>query len=196
VEPFEPPELAARDAIVVLGCRIEQDGRLSHAAARRARGGFAAFDSRRAPIIVPSGGKRWGERVEALAIAQHLERLGVPRDAIRPELSSLTTAENAAYSIALVERLVQRRPRLLVVTCSWHLARALGAFRRLGADVAGMAVEPPRPRRLVGWLRDVREAASKRLDGLAADRAGAGFGRYAADHLDAGQRVYEQRGSA
>ena len=138
----------------------------------------------RAPLIVPAGGKRWGDSVEALAIAEHLASLGVPRAAIRPELSSLTTAENAAYSVALVERLVGRRPRLWVVTCSWHLARALESYRWTGVDAVGEGVDPPEGRRAVAWFRCARETASHRLDRLAHARAGAAAKHYAADHLD------------
>jgi len=173
------------DAIVVLGCRVEDDGELSHAAARRAKGALELFQAGLAPAIVASGGKRWGAAVEALAFGQQLVAWGVPSDAVYPELSSLTTAENAAYSVALVSRMVGRRPRIKVVTCAWHLPRALESFRRFDADVDGLGVEPPRPPTLVGWARIVREAVSSRLDRVAHARGGSAFDRYAPSHLGA-----------
>ena len=171
------------DAIVVLGCRVERDGELSHAAARRAKGALELFRAECAPTIVTSGGKRWGPAVEALAFGQQLIAWGVPSGALYPELSSLTTAENAAYSVALVSRLVGRRPRIKVVTCAWHLPRALESFRRFAADVDGLGVEPPRPTRLVSFARTVREAVSSRLDRVAHARGGSAFERYAPHHL-------------
>jgi len=176
------------DAIVVLGCRVEDDGELSHAAARRAQGALELFEVGRAPTIVTSGGKRWGGAVEALAFAEQLIAWGVPRAAVYPELSSLTTAENAAYSVALVSRLVGRRPRIEVVTCAWHLPRALESFRRFDADVDGLGVEPPPPTALVSWARVVREAVSRRLDRVAHGRGGHAFDRYAPGHLGSVER--------
>jgi uncharacterized SAM-binding protein YcdF (DUF218 family) len=176
------------DAIVVLGCRVESNGELSHAASRRARGALRLYEVGEAPRIVPSGGKRWGDSVEALAFGAQLTAWGVPSEALYPELSSLTTTENAAYSVALVARVVGRRPRLTVVTCTWHLARALESFRRFDADVDGFGVDPPNPNGVAGWIRRAREAASRRLDKLAYARAGADFERYALEHLGKSDR--------
>lgn len=176
------------DAIVVLGCRVGGDGALSPAAARRVKGAATLFEAGSAPIVVPSGGKRWAGAVEALAFAARLEAWGVPRDAVYPELSSLTTTENALYAAALVSRLVGTRPRLIVVTCSWHLPRALESFRRFGLHAEGFGVDPPAGL-AAAWLRSARELASRGLDHLARARAGHRSERYAADHLGAASRA-------
>lgn len=46
------------DALVLLGCRIEPDGRPSAAGQRRARALADAFHAGRAPLCVVSGGDR------------------------------------------------------------------------------------------------------------------------------------------
>jgi uncharacterized SAM-binding protein YcdF (DUF218 family) len=120
------------DAIVVLGCRIEPSGRPSPAAARRAAAGASAFFAKVAPRIIVSGGRRWGGHVEARVLQRTLVAAGVPRGAIHEELFSLSTQENAVFSAAMLERLDARRAA--VVTCPWHMARALANFRAAGVD--------------------------------------------------------------
>jgi uncharacterized SAM-binding protein YcdF (DUF218 family) len=128
------------DAIVVLGCRIPPSGRLCGPAARRAEAAASAYRAQVAPRIVASGGRRWGEQVEARAFRKELVRAGVPRDAVIEELCSLTTLENAIFSAAVLRRLLHqgvsplRPPRAAIVTCPFHLPRALANFRAAGVD--------------------------------------------------------------
>lgn len=116
-------------------------------------------------------------------MAEALEAWGVPARVIHPELSSLTTTENAAYATALIGRLVGRRPRVVVVTCSWHLGRALACFDRAGADAIGRGIDPPAPTFLQRAMRTAHEMVSSRLDRIACDRAGAELARYRGAHL-------------
>ena len=93
-----------------------------------------------------------------------LVNLGVSGDLIELELCSLSTCENAYYSL---QQVTHRTP-LGVVTCDWHLPRALAAFRRAGASqVIGYgAMSPP----LFGWRasrRALRERIALQLDSLA-----------------------------
>lgn len=120
------------DAIVVLGCRILPSGRPTPAAARRAEAAAEAYRLGAAPQIIASGGRRWGSQVEAEALRRTLVHAGVPEGAVMRELWSLTTHENAIYSAALLRRIAARR--VLVVTCAWHMPRALADFRAAGVD--------------------------------------------------------------
>src|SRR5689334_13411682 len=90
------------DAIVVLGCRILPTGRPSPPAARRAMAAARAYEQGVAPIIVASGGRRWGTHVEARVLRQELCRRGVPEAAVVEELCSLSTYENAIFSAAVL----------------------------------------------------------------------------------------------
>lgn len=127
------------DAIVVLGCRILPSGRLGGPAARRAATAASAYRAGVAPIIVASGGRRWGAQVEARVFRQEIVRAGVPSEAVIEELCSLSTFENAIFSAAVLRRLRPRggpslRPRAAIVTCPFHLPRALANFRAAGVD--------------------------------------------------------------
>jgi uncharacterized SAM-binding protein YcdF (DUF218 family) len=120
------------DAIVVLGCRIATSGQPAPSAARRAATGASAFFAGVAPRILVSGGRRWGSHVEARAMRRALLRAGVAAAAVTEELCSLSTYENAIFSAAILARL--GAGRAAVVTCPWHMARALASFRAAGVD--------------------------------------------------------------
>ncbi len=123
--------------------------------------------------MIASGGRRWGKQVEALCMRRHLIELGVPSGAVWVELCSLTTAENAVYSAALLRSLSNgRKPRAAIATSGWHLPRALSNFERVGIDARGVAAIDPPPTLLQRVRRRAHEAVSGRLDAAALRRAG------------------------
>ena len=144
-------------AIVVLGCRAQRErergrdrsepGRLAGALGRRVREAArlfhaASLEARDPAFVLATGGCRWEGEVEADAMASELETLGVPKDRIVRDRCSLSTRENARYSAeALRKRGVTSAT---VVTCAWHLPRALSLFRREGIDARGAPVDGPR----------------------------------------------------
>jgi uncharacterized SAM-binding protein YcdF (DUF218 family) len=67
------------------------------------------------------------------------ESLGVPRSRIILENRSRNTAENAAYSKALVAP--KPGERWLLVTSAMHMPRAIGAFREAGFPVEAYPVD-------------------------------------------------------
>ena len=168
--PAEPDRdaMGARsgaDAIVVLGCRVLPSGRPGPALARRAAVAAAAFHEGLAPRVVTSGGRRWGAVVEAHALSDELVRRGVPRAAIAEELWSLSTVENAVGSSAIVRRLAAvASPAVLVVTCAWHLPRAIVDFRAVGLDARPLPAVGPAAGIVVGVYRRVHERVCARLD--------------------------------
>jgi cyclophilin family peptidyl-prolyl cis-trans isomerase len=106
-------------------------------------------------VVIASGGRAWGGVVEADAMKRELARLGVPGALIVCERGSLSTRDNARYSAAVMRR--RGLARATVVTCDWHLPRALAAFRRAGVEATGAAA-PSGPsllrRRLWRWGRE------------------------------------------
>jgi uncharacterized SAM-binding protein YcdF (DUF218 family) len=137
VGPMVEPQSA--DAIVLLGCRIGPSGRPLLPAMRRAETAARAYHRGVAPVLVVSGGRRWGEHAEATALARELGREGVPESAIVEELCSLSTHENAVFSAAILRRLGARRAA--IVTCWWHMPRALANFRAAGVDAVAIPTE-------------------------------------------------------
>jgi uncharacterized SAM-binding protein YcdF (DUF218 family) len=148
---------------VLLGCRLDPGGNLGAAARRRVSRAVAAWHENPESIILVSGGRRWWGVAEARALRDALATdHGVPRRCIVAEWCSLTTAENARYSAELLAVLGLRR--VAVVTCDWHLPRALASFRAAGVPAVGLeAVTPPVSRSRHAW-RAARERGAEVLD--------------------------------
>ena len=124
-------------ALVLLGCRLEPGGALTPAARRRVETTARAFRNGEAELVLVSGGRRWYGVAEAEAFTRELELMGVPSSCVVQELRSLSTCENARN----VAELLRERglSRVGLVTCDWHMPRALESFRR-----AGVVAEPVR----------------------------------------------------
>ncbi|MDP9001430.1 MAG: YdcF family protein, partial [Myxococcota bacterium] len=145
--PERPHSRAAQpivEAIVVLGCRVRVDpfGRLrQEALARRIDAAALAYAQRgqgRA-IVIASGGRNWNGLVEADVMARELVSRGVPEHALVRERCSLTTGDNARFTAAAMAR--RAITHAAVVTCEWHLPRAVALFRRAGISAEGVAAQ-------------------------------------------------------
>jgi uncharacterized SAM-binding protein YcdF (DUF218 family) len=180
--PRSPAIAHVADAIVVLGCRVLASGALSKPGAARTARAARAFREGVAPWIVASGGRRWGAHVEATRMRVDLVARGVPRQAVREELLSLSTFENAVFTSAALERAGARRVAL--VTCAWHMRRAIESFRAFGLDVLAMPADVAAAGAATLATRRVHEASSGRLD--AARRARSASLREIARHFAAG----------
>jgi uncharacterized SAM-binding protein YcdF (DUF218 family) len=108
--------------------------------------------------VLACGGRAWGGRVEADAIAEMLIEHGVPAEAVVRERCSLDTRDNARFAASLLGR--RGLSRVVLVTCAWHLPRAERAFRAAGFEVSGIGVEPPTSTLLQRLYRRERERLS------------------------------------
>jgi cyclophilin family peptidyl-prolyl cis-trans isomerase/vancomycin permeability regulator SanA len=153
VEPF--------DALVVLGCPVASAA-LPPPARRRVARAAAAYAEGLSRRVVVSGGRAWDGHVEADRLAEELVAKGVPREALLLERDSRRTRENATRTARLIQPLGWRRIGL--VTCDFHLARALFCFRRAGFEVEPVAaLTPPLPASTRAW-RFLREQCAWILD--------------------------------
>lgn len=157
------PRPASADAIVVLGCRVSPSGRLTSTLAGRAEAASAAYLAGLAPRVVASGGRRWGSAIEALALRGAMIAKGVPESAIVTELWSLTTYENAVFTAALLHKIGARSA--VIVSCAWHLPRAMESFQAAGVEVTPWA-RPSSP----GLYDRCAERFRRAYDGLAMRR--------------------------
>lgn len=154
----------AADAIVVLGARIRPDGLPGPAAGRRVVQAVQLFEQGLAPVVVPSGGRRWHGHMEAISMLRMLQRLGVPKSAIVVEPFALSTLENAYFSTRLAR--LRRWRRLTVVTCPWHMPRAMANFEACGVDVLPRPTpKAPASFRARAYMH-ARECTCRRLDSL------------------------------
>ncbi|MDJ0682408.1 MAG: YdcF family protein [Xenococcaceae cyanobacterium MO_167.B52] len=133
-------ELPTADAIVVLGGstravsppRIvadlnEHGDRIFYAA--------KLYKEEKAPLIILSGGRiQWFGQTnsEAEDMAEILELIGIPPEAIIKEGNSLNTHDNATYTKKILEE--KNINSILLVTSAFHMPRAMAIFRRLGIE--------------------------------------------------------------
>jgi len=141
------PSAAPPAGIIVLGGAIDPDLSRESGAAVLGRS-FQRLTvvpelARRYPEarIVYSGGN--GELMPSAAREADyalplLESLGVPRERLIAERESRNTAENAAFTRALVDP--KPGERWLLVTSAVHMPRAVGCFRRVGFEVEPVPV--------------------------------------------------------
>lgn len=153
------------DALVVLGCRLEPAGELGPAARRRLLTAARAFHRGLSQLVIASGGRRWYGVPEAEAFALELERLGVPRSSVLEELRSLSTCENARNVAGLLAE--HSLVRVGLVTCDWHMPRALDSFRRAGVVAEPIRAPSPEPNWLIRTYRERRERVSFLVDRFA-----------------------------
>ncbi len=146
--------MSRADAIVVLGCTVSQKGDASVALRRRLTLGARAFRQGVSPIIIVSGGRRWGTNIEAVVMRRELVAMGLPASAITMELCSLSTAENCLFTAEILSQ--RALSSVLVATCAWHYPRAARNFRRVGirpvAPPTSWMRTPP-----ASWTRRIRE---------------------------------------
>jgi uncharacterized SAM-binding protein YcdF (DUF218 family) len=163
----------ALDAIVVLGCRLAEKGQLLGCARRRVERAALAQLEGAAPFVIVSGGKTWFGVSEADAFAAHLIDLGVAPTSIIRERRSRSTVENASRTAALAQ--ARGFSRLGIVTCDWHMRRALRAFARHGFELLPLpAPTPTRPapervmRAVLEAVRLLTDRIASRVFGLGA----------------------------
>lgn len=144
LRPLEPPplvrsDLAGAQAIVVLGGGVidysaEYAGPVVgyHSWTRLRYGAHLARETG-LPILLTAGNP-YGKVPEAEVMASVL-KTDYGLEARWVEKASVTTAENAARSFAMLAR--ERKTRIALVTTAWHMPRARRAF-----EAAGFAVVP------------------------------------------------------
>jgi uncharacterized SAM-binding protein YcdF (DUF218 family) len=149
------------DALVVLGCRVD-GGVLSRAALRRVERAAAAYAELGAELVIASGGKAWQGHRECDVFARGLVERGVPAERVLREADSLTTRGNALHT----EQLLRGRPRasLGVVTCDWHMQRALELFARVGLEASPVPASSPPSSLRTTLTRSARERVARWLD--------------------------------
>lgn len=136
------------DAIVVLGGSInaaasDDKGHIqTNDANERIMAAASLYLDEVAPLILVSGGSgnpAWPDKKEAPLMAELLETMGVPRNAIITENASRNTYENATFSKPLLEKAGAKR--IVLVTSAWHIRRSAAIFRKQGYDFAPFPVD-------------------------------------------------------
>ena len=145
------------DAIVVLGCRVDDAGLPSERMRRRMALAVALYRDGAAPLIVLSGGGA-SPVAEAEAMRDLALDAGIPAAALVLEPDSGDTLANAANTARLLNAF--GKSRIVLVTDRLHLPRAALLFRRAGLDIAGVAGVP------AGFTRNALAAACYEIASL------------------------------
>ncbi|AFY77029.1 MAG: YdcF family protein [Hydrococcus sp. C42_A2020_068] len=135
-----PTDIPTAEAIVILGGAIkpsvkprpmvdvnEQGDRVLYAA--------KLYRDKKAPLIIASGGRiDWlnNDRSESADMAQLLEMMGVPSEAIIQEPNSLNTYQNAVEVKKILDEKGIRK--VLLITSALHMPRSLLIFKRQGIE--------------------------------------------------------------
>ena len=110
-------------ALVVLGNRMKDDGNLSEAAIKRMETALRARDLFKPDFIVLSGGlaNPVAGITEADAMKDYLFHQGVNPQSMLVEEDSVSTLQNARYTVALARK--QGIDELVVITSPEHMSR-------------------------------------------------------------------------
>jgi uncharacterized SAM-binding protein YcdF (DUF218 family) len=114
------------DVIVVLGAALGPEGDLGAVLAERVLAGVEAWRAGVAPLLLMTG------KLEAELMRRRAVKLGVPEERVLVETAALTTRENATGCAAIMR--AHGLGRAIIVTQTFHRARAMAAFRRVGVD--------------------------------------------------------------
>ena len=155
-----PEEAAAKenmDCILVLGCRVYEDGSLSHMLQDRLRQGLELYIAGAAPKLLMSGDHGQKEYDEVNAMKNYAMENGVPSQDVFMDHAGFSTYESLyrAKAVFGVERVI-------IVTQEYHLHRALYIAQQLGLEAYGVASDY---RSYAGQiLRDIREILARNKD--------------------------------
>lgn len=126
------------DYIVVLGAGVIGT-RVTPLLAARIERGIELLHSNPGAVLIMSGGQGPGEDIaEGEAMARYAEEQGVGREKIVIESRSRSTEENLLFSSRLMEK---DRPRVVVVTTSYHVFRALLLAKQQGMKCVGFGAK-------------------------------------------------------
>ncbi len=157
---LETPEAAALegvDCILVLGCRVYEDGTPSHLLEDRLRRGVELYQAAAAPNLLMSGDHGQHEYDEVNAMKDYAVAEGIASADVFMDHAGFSTYESLyrAKEIFGVEKII-------IVTQRYHLHRALYIARQLGLEAYGVASDY---RSYAGQLmREIREILARSKD--------------------------------
>lgn len=145
------------DCIMVLGCQVKEDGRLSHMLEDRLKRGVALYKAGAAPKLLMSGDHGRTNYNEVQAMKQYAIDQGVPAEDIFMDHAGFSTYESVYRA-----RDIFQVKRIIIVSQEYHLYRALYTAKALGLESWGVASDY---RTYSGQIkRDIREVLARVKD--------------------------------
>ncbi len=152
-----PDADAPYDCILVLGCRVYEDGRMSHMLQDRVDVGITLYQKGVGKTLLMSGDSHSEGYDEVGVMRAAAIAAGVPEDCIMTDAWGLSTYDSVA-------RIAEdyRGKRILIVTQGYHLHRALYIADKFGLDADGVSADL---RSYSGqWKRELREIPARCKD--------------------------------
>ena len=154
------PEEAARseaDCIIVLGCKVREDGSPSDMLRDRLKRGVELYDLGAAPKLLMSGDHGRKTYNEVGTMKDYALSCGVPSSDVFMDHAGFST-----YETMYRAKEIFGAKKVIIVTQSYHLYRALYIAEKLGLDARGVSCDYQTYR---GQLRrDVREVLARCKD--------------------------------
>ncbi|MDR2646534.1 MAG: YdcF family protein [Oscillospiraceae bacterium] len=122
------------DAILVLGAQVMPNGSPSHVLEDRMKRGVALMQSEAAPVLLVSGDHGQKQYDEVTCMKQYAVDNGIPSNIVFMDHAGFSTYESLYRA-----RDVFQCKRVIIVTQSYHLSRALYIANALGLDAYGVA---------------------------------------------------------
>lgn len=134
---YRESQVPAREAILVLGARVDPGGVVSSMLADRLNTALRLYQAGLAPRVLLSGDGMGPGPDEVAAMRQYLVDRGVPPSALLEDREGLRTLDTM-----LRAREVMGLRGGIVVTNPFHVARAVYLARHAGLDAIGVGAEP------------------------------------------------------
>ena len=128
--------------VIIHGCGLAGGERLTRLLSNRVDKAMEIYEKCAVkPVIIPSGGQGGDEKLsEAEAMRRYLVEHGIPDEHIILEDRSATTAENLAFSKAIIDgRRGQRKTAL--VSSNYHVYRCLRLAKEIGLRCTGIGAD-------------------------------------------------------
>lgn len=156
--PEELLEMGEFDYVIVLGCKVYDDGRLSARLADRVNTGIDLFQMGIGETLLMSGDRQPdGSYDEVGAMQAAAIDVGVEGDRITLDPNGYSTYESIEH---LAKEL--KGKRVVIVTQTYHLYRALYIAERMGLEAYGVSADR---RSYSDWLKcEIREVLARVKD--------------------------------
>jgi len=145
------------DCILVLGCRVYSDGRLSHMLEDRLLTAFSLYDQGVCDRLLMSGDSQTVYYDEVGAMKRAAMEHGIPEEAILTDPAGLSTYDSISHLLSHYEG-----KRVVIVTQEYHLYRALYVAEKLGVEAFGVSAD--RRPYVNQWKYSLREIAARCKD--------------------------------
>jgi vancomycin permeability regulator SanA len=142
-------EVPAAPVALVLGAKVFPDGTPSPFLTARLDLAKRLYDAGRVEMIIVSGDSNAAEYDEPAAMREHLVYAGVPASKVVVDDTGFDT-----YESCMRARRIFNVSRLIMVTQSYHLPRAVATCRALGLDAVGVGDDSAR-QHSNSWRRGV-----------------------------------------